>query len=74
MPQETVLNHIEISSRSERPTSGPPANEQFPTRPPELRSESELDLIELIRVLRKNKGAVRVFFRHTIAPSSATEA
>ena len=51
MPQETVLNHPEVYS-----PSGPP-----PSGPPEVRDESELDLIELIRVLRKNKFVIATF-------------
>src|SRR5437763_10281885 len=56
MPQETVLNHPESLSHSEPSTSGPP-----PRRPPELPEESELDLIELIKVMRKNKFVILKF-------------
>jgi tyrosine-protein kinase Etk/Wzc len=56
MPQETVLNHSEISSHSEPPTSGPP-----PSGPPEVRGESELDLLDLIRVLLQNKFVILKF-------------
>lgn len=56
MPQETVLNHSEISSRSEPPASGPP-----PGGPPEVRGESELDLVELFRVLLQNKFVILKF-------------
>jgi uncharacterized protein involved in exopolysaccharide biosynthesis len=49
MPQETVLNQVYSPSGS--PPSGPP----------EVRYESELDLIELSRVLRKNKLVIAKF-------------
>ena len=51
MPQETVLNHTEISSPSVPPASGPP----------EVREESELDLVELVRVLLQNKLIILKF-------------
>ena len=56
MPQETVLNHSEISSHSESLTSGPP-----PSGPPEVPGESELDLVDLIRVLLQNKFVILKF-------------
>ena len=59
MPQETVLNHPEVYSPSGPPRSGPP----------EVREESELDLIELIRVLRKNRLVILMF---SLVPSVLT--
>jgi uncharacterized protein involved in exopolysaccharide biosynthesis len=61
MPQETVLNHSEIFSRSGPPTIGPLPSGPPPTGPPEVREESELDLLELTRVLRKNKFVILKF-------------
>ena len=56
MPQETVLNHPEILSHPGLPPSGP-----LPNGPPEVPQESELDLIELIKVMRKNKFVILKF-------------
>src|SRR3954451_360500 len=61
MPQETVLNPSEISSRSGPPPNGPPPSGPLPSRAPEVREESELDLIELIKVMRKNKFVILKF-------------
>src|SRR5260370_3564252 len=51
MPQETVLNHSEIASRAGTLGSGPT----------EVREESELDLVELVRVLLQNKFIILMF-------------
>jgi tyrosine-protein kinase Etk/Wzc len=56
MPQETVLNHPEILSHPGLPPSGP-----LPNGLPEVPQESELDLIELIKVMRKNKFVILKF-------------
>src|SRR5260370_12293300 len=48
MPQETVLNHSEVSSHSGPPTSGKP----------EVRKESEIDLVELVRLMLQNKFVI----------------
>src|SRR5437763_5161536 len=61
MPQETVLNPSEISSRSGPPPNGPPPSGPLPSRAPEVREESELDLIELIEVMRKSKLVIAKF-------------
>jgi tyrosine-protein kinase Etk/Wzc len=57
MPQETVLNHSEVSSYSGPSGSGLPP----PSRPPEVREDSELDLVELIRILLQNKLTIFTF-------------
>jgi tyrosine-protein kinase Etk/Wzc len=51
MPQETVLNHSEVSSYSGPPASGPP----------EVREESDVDLVELIRLMLQNKFVILKF-------------
>lgn len=64
MPQETVLNHSEISSHPRPSKEG-----ALPSESPEVRRESELDLAELIRVLLQNKF---VILRFSLVPAVLT--